>query len=93
MNILGMYDYRTACRHRAFDYGALVVMVTCREPGEWGIGWWLLGARHYSAIINAWMIKGYTRSALRVALLRYSWIKRHRFYREMHQRTQKKSLW
>jgi hypothetical protein len=24
MNIIEMYDYRTACRNRAFHYGALV---------------------------------------------------------------------
>jgi hypothetical protein len=33
MNIIGMYDYRTACRNRAFDYGSLVGMIRTMGNG------------------------------------------------------------
>ena len=50
-----MYDYRTACRNRAYGFGALAGMVGVIGNAHW-LGWRRLGARHYSTIINAWMI-------------------------------------
>ena len=37
MNIIEMYDYRTACRHRAYGYGTstLVRMIWGDRDGHW----------------------------------------------------------
>ena len=50
-----MYDYRTACRNRAYGFGALAGVIGVIGDVHW-LAWRWFGARHYSTIINAWMI-------------------------------------